>query len=83
MDLEVLRSVIAYAQQQAEDSRCQILEDTTGYGYESADYYEMQRAALDDAMTELLEHAVDCRRQIEADTILNKKLEQLVNAGKR
>ena len=48
MNINTLKSVIDYAMQQVLSSQVSILDDTTGYGYESADYYEMQVSTLRD-----------------------------------
>lgn len=46
MNIKSLKSVIDYAMNQVISSQVSILDDTTGHGYESADYYEMQVAEL-------------------------------------
>ncbi len=48
MNINTLKSVIDYAMQQVISSQVSILDDTTGYGYESADYYEMQVSEIHD-----------------------------------
>ena len=45
MKLNDLQKVIDYALQQAKDG-CGVLDDTTGHGYDSADYYEQQLSDL-------------------------------------
>jgi len=53
MEIKDLKDCITYAQRQAEDSCIPVVDDRTGYGYDSADYSEHQKSTLKHMMRDV------------------------------